>query len=64
MPITNLNNKHLTPQQLTEIKTSLTTIEKALSAFTVNLTPDERRKYGSINEQNKLIVKKNIIIHL
>ncbi|WP_291119812.1 hypothetical protein [Empedobacter sp. UBA7248] len=58
MPITNLNNKHLTPQQLTEIKTALTAIEEALATFTINLTPDERKKYGSINEQNKLIVNK------
>lgn len=58
MPINNLNNAHLTEAQMNEIKTALTTLETALSALNVTLTPEERRTYGSVNEQNKLLINK------
>ena len=58
MPINNLNNAHLTEAQMNEIKTALTTLETALSALTVTHTPEERRTYGSVNEQNKLLINK------
>lgn len=43
MPINNLNNAHLTEAQMNEIKTALSTLETALSALNVTLTPEERR---------------------
>ena len=58
MPINNLNNAHLTEAQMNEIKTALSTLETALSALNVTLTPEERRTYGSVNEQNKLLINK------
>ncbi len=58
MPITNLNNTHLTAAQITAAKDALTNLETALDAITVALKADERRRYGSINEQNKLFVNK------
>ncbi|ANI90237.1 hypothetical protein A9P82_13620 [Arachidicoccus ginsenosidimutans] len=58
MPITNLNNLHLTAEQLTAAQDALTQLETTLAVININLTADDRRKYGSINEQNKLFVNK------
>jgi hypothetical protein len=58
MAITNLNNMHLTTAQLDAIEDALTQLEAALSVLSVNLTSDDRQKYGSINEQHKLLVNK------
>lgn len=58
MPFENLTNVHYTAAEKTAAQDALTSLETTLSANFRNLTPDERRKYGSINEQNKLIVNK------
>lgn len=58
MPLTNLNNAHLTQAQVTAAQDAATALENALAVVNVTLTPDERQQYGSINEQNKLLVNK------
>ena len=58
MAITNLNNTHLTAAQLTDAQDALTQLETALQVINVNLSSEDRQKYGSINEQNKLFVNK------
>ena len=58
MPLTNLNSAHLTEAQVTAAQNALTELENALAIITVQLTPEDRIKYGSINEQNKLLVNK------
>lgn len=58
MPINNLNNAHLTQAQMTEIKNAMTALETSLSTLNITLTPQERQTYGSVNEQNKLLVNK------
>jgi hypothetical protein len=58
MPFENLNNNHYTAAEKTATLTALTTLENTLSPKYRNLTPEERKRYGSINEQNKLIVNK------
>lgn len=58
MGLTNLNNTHLDNAKLTSILDAITTLETALADFTINLSPEDRRRYGSINEQNKLLVNK------
>lgn len=58
MPLTNLNSAHLTDAQVTAAQNALTELENALAMITVQLTPEDRQKYGSINEQNKLLVNK------
>ena len=58
MAITNLNNTQLTAAQLTEAQDALTQLETALQVINVNLSAEDRQKYGSINEQNKLFVNK------
>ena len=58
MPFTNLENRHFTAAEKTTINGLFTQLETAFANKTSNLTPEERKKYGSINEQNKLIVNK------
>lgn len=63
MPFENLIDIHYSETQKTAATTALTALETALAANFRNLTTDERRKYGSINEQNKLIVNKALSFH-
>lgn len=58
MSLNNLNNVHLTEQQITAINQALTALENALRPLKVNLTPEDRTKYGRVNEQNKLFINK------
>ncbi len=58
MAISNLNNTHLSPVQIKAVEQALTDLEKALQPLTINLTPEERKRYGRVNEQNKLFVNK------
>lgn len=58
MPFNNLENRHFTDAERTTINGLLTQLEAAFADKTANLTPEERRKYGSVNEQNKLIINK------
>lgn len=57
MPFTNLDNRHFSAAEKTAINTAITSIETAVATKLTNLSGEERQKYGSINEQNKLIVK-------
>ncbi|MFC6269570.1 hypothetical protein [Frigoriflavimonas asaccharolytica] len=58
MAITNLDSTHLTVAQLTTAQNALPELENALASINVNLSVEDRQKYGSINEQNKLFVNK------
>lgn len=58
MALTNLNNNHLAAEDLTAALDSLVLLENALTSINTTLTADDRQKYGSINEQNKLFVNK------
>ena len=59
MALYNLGRLHLTAAQKTAIDAALTTIETNLLAVTQNLSEEERQKYGSVNETNKLFVNKD-----
>ena len=63
MPLKDLIQNQLTVADTDAITKALTDIENAIKAKTVNLTPDERQKYGSINEQNTLFVNKVHDLH-
>ena len=63
MAITNLNNTHLTAAQVTAATAAITALENELAVVNVNLSAEERRRYGSINEQNKLLVNKTMDYH-
>ncbi len=58
MGISNLNNKHLNGEQKESVKQVLQQLEELLSLLNVNLTPEDRNKYGRVNEQNKLFINK------
>lgn len=58
MPVNNLGRLHLTAAQITAVDTALNSIETVLLSVTQNLTAEERQRYGSINETNKLLVNK------
>ena len=54
MPIDNLGNKHITASDIVEFDQALDTMIEIISKVTMNLTDEERTKYGSIQERNKL----------
>ena len=58
MPLINLRNVHLTPAEISTIKQAMADLETTLQGVDVQLTPEDRIRYGSINEQNKLLVNK------
>jgi hypothetical protein len=58
MPLENLNGLHYTAAEKTAVGTSLAAIETALVAKFKNLSPEERSRFGSVQEQNKLIINK------
>lgn len=58
MSLNNLGVYHLTPAQQQAIDDALTSIEANLTAVTQNLSNEERQRFGSINETNKLLVNK------
>lgn len=58
MPFTNFDSRHFTEAEKTAVRNALQTLSTAVTPKLANLTPDERKQYGSINEQNKLIVNK------
>lgn len=58
MPFLNFNNRHFTEQERTDFLAALANLQNTVSNKLANLTTDERQQYGSINEQNKLVVNK------
>lgn len=58
MGLTNLNSTHLSSVKITAAQDAIAALETALAEITINLSPEDRKKYGSINEQNKLFVNK------
>ncbi|MBI1226254.1 MAG: hypothetical protein GC192_13555 [Bacteroidetes bacterium] len=58
MPLHNQITKHVTPTDKTAVNDSIDDIDEILRNYTVNLTPEERQKYGSIDEKNKLFANK------
>ena len=58
MSISNLNNSHLSDEQMTAVNKALTDLEKALEPVNINLTAEDRNRYGRVNEQNKLFINK------
>lgn len=58
MPFYDLVQQHFQPTEVQAIDAALEALEKALADRKQNLTPEERQRYGSINETNKLFVNK------
>lgn len=53
-----LNVPELTDAEMTTIRTSLAAVKTILAPKFINLEPEDRQKYGSIKEENKLIINK------
>jgi hypothetical protein len=58
MSFNNLDNRHFSATEKTAINTVLANLELALADKLANLSAAERQQYGSVNEQNKLIINK------
>ncbi|OYU81770.1 MAG: hypothetical protein CFE23_02480 [Flavobacterium sp. BFFFF1] len=58
MPFTNFDSRHFAAADKTAVNTALATLETALANKVANLDAAERQQYGSVNEQNKLIINK------
>lgn len=58
MPFTNFDNRHFTDAEKTALNTTMNLLETAFEGKLANLSPEERQQYGSVNEQNKLIINK------
>lgn len=58
MPLKDLMQNQLSADDLSNITKAMDQLQTAITGKMVNLTPEERQKYGSINEQNKLLVNK------
>jgi hypothetical protein len=58
MSFTNFDSRHFSVIEKTAVNTALASIELAISLKVANLSATERQQYGSVNEQNKLIINK------
>jgi hypothetical protein len=58
MPFTNFDSRFFTAAEKTAVNTAVTSLETALAPKLANLSAEERQQYGSVNEQNKLIINK------
>jgi hypothetical protein len=58
MPFLNFENRHFSTEEKTQVLNALAALQQALSGKLAVLTPEERQQYGSVNEQNKLIINK------
>jgi hypothetical protein len=58
MALVNMNSVHFSADEKTAIATALATLETALAKGLINLSAVERQQFGSVNEQNKLIINK------
>lgn len=58
MPLHNLIQSALTPEDREQVDVHLLAIEAIMRDKLVGLTPEDRQRYGAINEQNKLFVNK------
>lgn len=53
-----LDATHLSEAQKTAIDAGIESIEGIVASVTISFSNEERRRYGSVNEQNKLFVNK------
>ena len=58
MPFTNFESRHFSELESTAIDQTMMELETKLAAKLANLSPQERQQYGSVSEQNKLIINK------
>ena len=64
MPFDNLNNVHFDATEKAAVAAALNALEAAFAGKLANLTAEERQKYGSVKERNKLFVNKVMDYHI
>jgi hypothetical protein len=63
MPAQNLAKMHLTPADMAHADNLIDQVLALYAPFLRNLSPEENKKYGRINEKNKLFVNKVMDYH-
>lgn len=63
MPFNDFNSRHFSAAEQTALTDAMNALETALSGKLANLSPEERKQYGSVNETNKLIINKVMDYH-
>jgi len=58
MSLSNLMHLHFTAAEMNSIQGAIGTIQGILNSKSRNLSPEERRKFGRVREQNKLFINK------
>lgn len=58
MPFSNLTENHISDETIALLTAALAQVETIIAGFTQNLSAQERRRYGRINEQHKLFTNK------
>lgn len=58
MPFTNLDNRHFSAAEKTDVTKAIDDLDAAIKDKLANLSAEERQRYGSVNEQNKLVINK------
>ena len=58
MAIDNMISVDFSDQELNKIENALNEVLQVLSGKVINLTPEERKQYGSIGDKNKIFVDK------
>ena len=58
MGISNLNDRHFTLEEQEAVEQAIVSLNTVLGPKLRTLSADERSRYGSVNEQNKLIINK------
>lgn len=58
MSVDNFNNRHMTDDDFNQLQDALNTAKQVAEKYLVNLSAEERQKYGRVNEQNKLLINK------
>jgi hypothetical protein len=64
MLFNNLESRHFTAADKTTINGLLAQLETAFANKTANLTPEERKKYGSINKISSKLKWQNSITNI
>ena len=58
MPFQNIITQHLTDAERTQVYSLIGQIESIVQPYMVNLSPEQNKALGKINERNKLFVQK------
>lgn len=58
MSFTNFDSRHFSVTEKAAVNTVVASLELAVSSKLANLSAAERQQFGSVNEQNKLIINK------